>query len=398
MTPPAEAPAAPPPIEVARVPVTFDGHHLGDLHVSPGTSPALVSRALGQLAVPAEWSQLGADLAALGPHRLAIAARAATAAAGGGRGANAEEADHIAQWFCGLVDEAIHRGGLPAAVAIWVVLAGDSQADPVSGRSARCPSVAEVPLPPTGFSFEPGEPSSPGESAQPGQPTPDPDEVAAFLAGLRAAAPGYVHTAIACASDSDLRELREIVLADDHALEELRPWGIDLAADVPASASLEDARSMLTYRRLSSIEACSGFADWAHGFAGMVAEHALPPALRIGAVAWLARVALGPADAAACACPAREAEAASAALPPAADAAPDNDHAAPARPLVRHCLALEAAGWHVTELRPHGITEPLLWRVTIERYDENLTMTIPEAADPEAALADLLRYVQADAS
>ena len=46
-------------------------------------------------------------------------------------------------------------------------------------------------------------------------------------------------------------------------------------------------------------EACSGFADWADGFAGMIAEHALPPVLRIDAVAWLARVARQPAAGAA---------------------------------------------------------------------------------------------------
>jgi hypothetical protein len=49
---------------------------------------------------------------------------------------------------------------------------------------------------------------------------------------------------------------------------------------------------MLTCRQLSNAEACSGVADWAHGFAGMVAEHAIPPVFRIGASAWLARVAL----------------------------------------------------------------------------------------------------------
>jgi hypothetical protein len=59
--------------------------------------------------------------------------------------------------------------------------------------------------------------------------------------------------------------------------------GHDLEADAPAEA-LENARSMLTYRQLSSGEACSGFADWAHGFTGMVTEHALPPVLRIGAI------------------------------------------------------------------------------------------------------------------
>jgi hypothetical protein len=121
---------------------------------------------------------------------------------------------------------------------------------------------------------------------------PDPTEAATFVAKLRAAAPGYVHTAIAYASDAEIDELGEIVRAAAHALEEYRPWGIDFTAEGPASESLADARAMLTYRHLSTAEACSGFADWAHGFAGMVAEHAIPPVFRIGAVAWLARVAL----------------------------------------------------------------------------------------------------------
>ena len=49
---------------------------------------------------------------------------------------------------------------------------------------------------------------------------------------------------------------------------------------------------MSPLNHLSDAEACSGVADWAHGFAGMVAEHAIPPVFRIGASAWLARVAL----------------------------------------------------------------------------------------------------------
>jgi esterase/lipase superfamily enzyme len=51
---------------------------------------------------------------------------------------------------------------------------------------------------------------------------------------------------------------------------------------------------MLTCRELSNGEACSGFADWVHGLAGMVAEHAIPPVFRVGAITWLARVALRP--------------------------------------------------------------------------------------------------------
>jgi hypothetical protein len=382
---------------VARVPITFEGQYLGDLHVPPVTNPALVARAkeqIAQLAALPEWSKLGTDLAARGPHRLAIAARAATAAATGGRGVLAEEEDRIAQWFGGIVDEAIRRGGLPAAAAIWVVLAGDSHDDPLYGRSARCPAFAAVPPPPE-VSFELGEPDAPGAV------TPDPDEVAAFLAKLRAAAPGYVYTAIACASGADLHDLREIMGADAHAIEEFRPWGVELAAETPASELLEDARAILTYRQLSNAEACGGVADWAHGFAAMVAEHALPPVLRIGAVAWLARVALRPADDAASVTLSSAGDAACVLLRPAEDAAPGDEQGAqgsparsPARSLVQHCVALEAAGWHVVTLRPSDTDEPLLWRVTIERHDEAMTMTMSEVAEPDAALAELVRYVQ----
>jgi hypothetical protein len=272
------------------VPITFDGRYIGDLQVRPGTDGELVSRALDQLELLTEWARLGASLAALSPHRLRIAARAATAAAGGGRGMGAEEEDHIARWFVAIVDEAIRRGGLRAAAAIWFVLASDAHVDPFEARRARCPAIAEVPYPPRGFAAEPGDPA---------EMTPDSAEVATFLAKLRAGAAGYVHTAIACASAADLLELREIVRTDDDTLEDYRPWGIDFGAEEPPSASLESARAMLTCRRLTSAEACSGFADWAHGFAGMVAEHAVPPVFRIGAVAWLARVALQPKEGAA---------------------------------------------------------------------------------------------------
>ncbi len=69
-----------------------------------------------------------------------------------------------------------------------------------------------------------------------------------------------------------------------------------------------------------------------------------------------------------------------------------------ARPLVRHIVALEALGWHVVGLRPSSSgDEPALWRVTIERYDENASVTMLEA-DPDVALAELVRYAQADAA
>lgn len=75
------------------------------------------------------------EVAALEPHRLAITARAATVVAGGGRSVSVEDEDRLAQWFGGIVDEAIRGCGLPAA-AIWLVLAGDSHADPWISRSA----------------------------------------------------------------------------------------------------------------------------------------------------------------------------------------------------------------------------------------------------------------------
>ena len=280
----------PAPAETAHVPITFDGRYLGELHVRPGTDEDLLARAIDQIATLTEWSKLGACIAALGPHRLAIAARAARAAVSGGRGVGTEEEEQIAQWFIGIVDEAIHRGGLRAAAAIWVVLVSDSHPDPFEVRAPRCPAVAEIPYPPRGFAFEPGEPDG---------MVLDRGEVATFLAKLRAAAAGYLHTVIAGASPADILELREIVRADDDTLEDYRPWGVDFAAEEPASESLENARSMLTCRHLTNAEACYGFADWAHGFAGMVAEHTLPPVFRVGAIAWLARVALRPEEGAA---------------------------------------------------------------------------------------------------
>ena len=387
------------------MPIWFEGQHLGELHVAAGVQQVLLEQALRQLAVSTEWVQLGARLAALGPHRLSIAARAAAAAAGGGRGVTAEEEERVARWFGGIVDEAVRRGGLPAAVAIWTVLAGDSNADAVGGRSARCPAIAEVPSPPRGFAFEPGELGEPRAPAgegpiEQGEEPLDSAEATAFIAKLRAAAPGYIYTAIAGASEEDLRDLREIIAADGRALEEFRPWGVDLSADAPAAEVLEDARSMLTYRQLSSAEACSGFADWACGFAGMVAEHALPSVHRIGAVAWLARVALRAAGAGAAAgAAANEGDRAEGEGEGAGEGETTrgDDRAAQGSSLARHGIALEAAGWHVAELRPSGVDELALWRATIERYDGAMTMTVRDSIAPDAAIEELLRYAQADA-
>ncbi|HWO21937.1 MAG TPA: hypothetical protein VNO30_24390 [Kofleriaceae bacterium] len=66
--------------------------------------------------------------------------------------------------------------------------------------------------------------------------------------------------------------------------------------------------------------------------------------------------------------------------------------------LVRHIVELEAVGWRVVGLRPSRTgDEPALWRVTIERYDENASMTVVEA-EPDVALAELVRYTRADAA
>ena len=59
----------------------------------------------------ADWNELGAELAARGPHRIVIALHAARAAATGGAQLTTHEEEQIAAWFAGVVDEAIRRGG-----------------------------------------------------------------------------------------------------------------------------------------------------------------------------------------------------------------------------------------------------------------------------------------------
>lgn len=71
----------------------------------------------------------------------------------------------------------------------------------------------------------------------------------------------------------------------------------------------------------------------------------------------------------------------------------------PPRPCAATIIALGASGWHVTELRPDvpAADEPVLWRVTIERYDESMSITVTEA-DPEVGLEELARYAAVDAT
>jgi hypothetical protein len=232
---------------------------------SPQLRPSLRLRSL-----LADWSRLGTKLAARGHHRVAIALHAARAAASGGAQLTAHEEEQIAAWFAGIVDEAIRRGGSSGddrdetAAAIWQVLSGDWHRDPVRVCPARCPAVAEAP--------------APGERG--------------FLAAFRAAAAGYVHTAIAGASEDEIAELCALAVASDAELETYRPWGLVDAEDAPAAALLEPALASLTLRRPTNAELCSGFGGWAQGFALVTIEHTLSPVDRIGATAWLARVAL----------------------------------------------------------------------------------------------------------
>jgi hypothetical protein len=150
----------------------------------------------------AAWTALGIELAAIGPHRLRIAAHAARAAASSPARLTPQEEEQVAAWFTEIVDEAIRRGAGSGddsdetAAAIWHLLIGDWHLDPQRVCPARCPAVAQVPCP-----------GAPG-----------------FLAKLRASAAGYVHSTIASASADDIAELCCLLIANDDDLEAYRPW------------------------------------------------------------------------------------------------------------------------------------------------------------------------------
>ena len=217
----------------------------------------------------AEWTALGASLLALpnGAHRVGLAMRTARAAASGGIEIGADEVRAMEQWFADTIDLAIARGGENAASAIWNVIAGDWQPDPSAIRPARCPAVAMIE-------------AAPGERG--------------LVAALRTHAPMYIRTVVSGATKRDVTLLRELVGADEQMLDELRPFGTcaNLAEDRAPWADLEDARATLIARYPSSDDVCSGVCAWASGMASVAYEHALPPVLRIGAIAWLAHVAL----------------------------------------------------------------------------------------------------------
>ena len=59
-------------------------------------------------------------------------------------------------------------------------------------------------------------------------------------------------------------------------------------------------------------------------------------------------------------------------------------------------LKLAALGWYVTAIRPDR-SAPLLWRVTVVRYDLSVWISAIDA-DPDDALAEIVRYAAADAA
>jgi hypothetical protein len=77
-------------------------------------------------------------------------------------------------------------------------------------------------------------------------------------------------------------------------------------------------------------------------------------------------------------------------------AAPDSGPPSHDCPLDRHCIALDAVGWRVVEIRPPvSRDEGELWRVAITRVDYVASMTVT-APDPDVALAELVRYASVD--
>ena len=64
------------------------------------------------------------------------------------------------------------------------------------------------------------------------------------------------------------------------------------------------------------------------------------------------------------------------------------------RPHVAALLELAALGWHVVGIRPDR-EPPVLWSVTVRRYDHNVEITVHEA-DPDAALEEALHFAACD--
>lgn len=103
----------------------------------------------------------------------------------------------------------------------------------------------------------------------------------------------YVHHAVAGATDEDMTELRELIHADDDALDALDAPEPLAPVDNDPHDGMYEAMSALTRRRLSNAQVSRALASWAFGSQNAVQEHAWEPPVRLGVCAWLARVALG---------------------------------------------------------------------------------------------------------
>ena len=301
-----------PPLDPIRpnfaysIPLSVDGSAIGDLQVRPDADDALVRIAIDRIGSPGAttgatiardpaertWLDLGARLGELGPHRLTIAAHAAQAAATGGVSVSPEEEEQLCSWFSRIVEELIERGGTvedgdefspgaedgdefspiyPGAVAAWHLVCGDRVRSPRSPAGiTRCPAQDQ-------------EGCAPGEKG--------------FLAHIRKAAPSYMQTVIGGASEREIEELRSLVGASGAELESYRPWGRVFCPDESlAQQMIARAIRGLALRNPTPAEVCSAIEGWAHGFASVVASHQIPPVSRIGALCWLARVALRQAE------------------------------------------------------------------------------------------------------
>jgi hypothetical protein len=233
-----------------------------------------VAMMLNAGAAPA--AALGVEVAALSPHRRALAMHLVVQNTNGAAIA-AEEEDRIAKFFGDALDRAValtggsqpnspgseSRDTNPAAAAIWFLLI----ADRAHGRSARprCPVLNAV--------------SCPGE--------------AGFLTEMRAGVEGYARTALATATERDLDLLRRILIATPEEIDELcRPLGTYFGEDVPDEAGRDAALQNLPRRYATNEQICSGVEGWASWYSDERAEHDIPPVYRLAAVAWLAHVAL----------------------------------------------------------------------------------------------------------
>jgi hypothetical protein len=117
-----------------------------------------------------------------------------------------------------------------------------------------------------------------------------------FLMALRSALDGYVRTAITGASESEIAELRGLMLVRVDIIEETgrpgsRVFGTD-ESNGHAADLLEPALDHLTRRKPTTAQLCSGVGSWAGAFAQIATEHTIPPVARLGAIVWLVRVAL----------------------------------------------------------------------------------------------------------